>query len=126
MTIWTKHDAVNELFEPARSNQLDELINKSTAIFCHDDRIAYTLINYLKLKGLRVPEDISVVGYDDSYYATLNTPITTVSHPKAQYGTQAAKAIIDLINNPRQFDISNYVIEPQLIVRKSVAPIKNE
>lgn len=125
LEIWTQRSKIDDLFQPAGNLSLMRMLEKATAIFCHDDRIAYTLITYLRSINIRVPEDISVVGYDDGLYATLDVQITTMTHPKMQYGINAARAILELIRSPETFDIEKYEVAPELIVRNTVAPLND-
>ena len=71
--------------------------------------------------GITIPENISLTGFDDSYFAT-SCPIklTTVSHPKELLGEMAAKALLYMIENP-QFEKNSVikVIEPELVIRDS-------
>lgn len=112
---------IDDLFETAGSAELERLLKTVTAVFCHDDRIAYDLIRYLTKKGIRVPEDISVAGYDDSVYAELALPITTVSHPKAEYGHRAAQALLKMIQSPGIISFADLEPKPELIIRKSTS-----
>ena len=123
LEIWTQRGKVDDLFQPTGNLPLMRMLKKATAIFCHDDRIAYMLITYLRSINIRVPEDISVVGYDDGLYATLDVQITTMTHPKIQYGVNAAKAMLELIESPETFDITKYEVMPELVVRNTVAPL---
>lgn len=123
LEIWTQRGKVEDLFQPTGNLPLMRMLKKATAIFCHDDRIAYMLIPYLRSINVRVPEDISVVGYDDCLYSTLDVKITTMTHPKIQYGVNAAKAMLELIESPETFDITKYEVIPELVVRSTVAPI---
>ena len=123
MDVWVHRSKVSDLFQPTGNLPLMRMLEKATVVFCHDDRIAYTLVTYLRSNGVRVPEDISVVGYDDGLYATLDMQITTVTHPKVQYGVHAAQAILELIRSPETFSIDKYEQTPQLVVRQSVAKL---
>ncbi|WP_227105783.1 GntR family transcriptional regulator [Intestinibacillus massiliensis] len=122
--IWLQHSNIDDYFQKNAEKALHHMLEKVTAIFCHNDCVAYSLITYLRTIGIRVPEDISVVGYDDSLYATLDTQLTTVTHPKIQYGVRAAQAILGLIENPDGFRAADYAIHPQLVIRNSVSPLK--
>ncbi|MDO4544972.1 MAG: GntR family transcriptional regulator [Bacillota bacterium] len=122
--IWIKRRNLNDLFHPEGKLPLERMLKEVTAVICHDDRIAYALIRHLRDQGIRVPEDISVVGYDDSVYATLDMQITSVTHPKEKYGKRAAQAILEMIRDPDAFDADKYVIHPKLVVRNSVRKIK--
>ncbi|GAB2046142.1 arabinose utilization transcriptional regulator AraR [Agathobaculum sp. TL06] len=124
LDIWVHRNKVSDLFQPSGCLPLMRMLDQATVVFCHDDRIAYTLITYLRSNGIRVPQDVSVVGYDDGLYSTLDMQITTVTHPKVQYGIKAAQAILELIQSPDTFDIQNYEILPELVVRQTVAPLQ--
>lgn len=126
LEIWTQRSKVEDIFKPEGCYRLKRMLKNVTAIFCHNDPVAHALIAYLRSEGIRVPEDISVVGYDDSFYATLDMPITSVVHPKAEYGRKVAQAILELIETPETFDVSKYQVTPELVVRASVAAPKAE
>ena len=81
---------------------LSEFISKqlkdATAIVCHNDEIAYWLIKELSYKNLRIPEDISVVCFDNSYLSELSSvQITSLSHKSHEMGTAAAQTLIKLM-----------------------------
>ena len=69
-----------------------------TAVLCYNDEIAYPMIHCLRAEGLRVPEDMAVVSFDNSHYCT-NGPvsITSLAHERHQMGSTAAGALLDLI-----------------------------
>lgn len=121
LSLWAHHEQAKAFFDGTRERELDQMLRQVTAVICQDDRAAHALIRCLAEKGIRVPEDISVVGYDDSFYATLDLPITTVSHPKAEYGRHAAQALLEMIRSPEGVDLSQYTVTPELIIRKSAA-----
>jgi GntR family transcriptional regulator of arabinose operon len=88
---------------------------RPTAVFCYNDEIAVNLISRLYTHHLRVPEDLSVVGYDDSDLArAVAMGLTTVIHPKAALGQRAAEMILARIG---QQEIQDYVFSPTLIER---------
>jgi GntR family transcriptional regulator of arabinose operon len=91
------------------------------AIACYNDQIAFGLYEKLTELGLSIPEDISLTGFDDSYFA-VNCPVklTTVSHPKELLGEMAAETLLEMINNPEYAKGKiDKVIEPELIIRDS-------
>lgn len=120
--IWRTRAGMNSLFED-NSSSLKKMIHQVTAVVCHDDRVAHSLIGYLRQRGIKVPEDISVVGYDDSLYSRLDTQITSVVHPKYNYGVNLARALLVMAKDPDNFDITKYEINPKLIERESVADL---
>lgn len=94
-----------------------------TAILCYNDEIALKTINLLRELGLKVPDDISVMGYDDSHFAQISeVKLTSVKHPKSIMGKAAAKYVIDCLEHkkPKKDDV---VYEPELIIRNSVRQI---
>lgn len=73
-------------------------LKNSTAVVCYNDEIAYWLIKELAYKNLRVPEDISIVCFDNSYLSELSTvQITSLSHKNHEMGTVAAQMLIKLM-----------------------------
>ena len=90
-----------------------------TAVVCYNDFIAEKFIGFCKGQGIRIPEDLSIVGIDDAdYSATLIPPLTTFRHPQYHLGELAAKSILKMIDNTN-FD-ANYIFQSQLIIRESV------
>nr|WP_269326924.1 substrate-binding domain-containing protein [Kineosporia mesophila] len=95
-----------------------------TAVFCGNDEIAFGVIRALQASGLRVPEDISVVGFDDHPLAPLWTPsLTTISQDFVQLGRAAVRLLLDT-QEPAE-DAGPLAGEgpvPHLVVRESSAP----
>jgi len=95
------------------------LKDKPTAIFCQGDEIAVGAMQAIKEAGLKVPDDFSIVGFDDieiSQY--LNPALTTIRQKKEEMGIEAAKMVIELINNQKE-KIEPEIIDTELIVRNS-------
>ena len=120
--VWMFHDQMNDLFEANGCIALERMCKDVTAIMCHDDRVASQMIGYLESKKIRVPEDMSVVGYDNSLYSKLGVSITTVTHPGKEYGKMAADALLQMIYSPESVDLSRYSVEPELVIRNSAGP----
>lgn len=69
-----------------------------SAVLCYNDEIAYSLIRCLGAEGLRVPEDVAVVSFDNSHYCSIGpVSITSLAHERHQMGATAAEALLDLI-----------------------------
>lgn len=92
--------------------------SKPTAIVCYNDEIAIQVMHAVRDMGLRIPEDISIVGYDDSDIATATeVKITTIRHPKKEMGKRAARFLINMIEKKEEKPF--YIYKPELIVRNS-------
>lgn len=93
-----------------------------TALFAYNDLSAIGAIWAFREAGRCVPQDISVVGFDDVPLAIFSNPgLTTIHQPLQQMGKIAAKTLIDQIEGKAEFQ-SEIVIEPTLIVRASTGP----
>jgi DNA-binding LacI/PurR family transcriptional regulator len=90
-----------------------------TALFAYNDISALGAIRAFQEAGLRVPQDISVIGFDDIQGAAYSTPsLTTVRQPLAEMGNIAAKALLERIEGKKDGP-GEIAIEPSLVVRQS-------
>ena len=97
--------------------------HKPTAVFAASDFMAVGAMAYLHEQGVRIPEDISIVGFDDvNISAFTHPPLTTVHTNSYGVGTLAAKVVLEVINH-KKLPVSRYVVDHQLIERKSVMRI---
>jgi DNA-binding LacI/PurR family transcriptional regulator len=93
-----------------------------TALFAYNDISAIGAIWALREAGLRVPEDVSVLGFDDIPAAAFNSPgLTTVRQPLERMGQIAAKTLIDQIEGKAEY-VPEIAIEPEFITRASTGP----
>jgi DNA-binding LacI/PurR family transcriptional regulator len=93
----------------------------TTALLCLSDEMALGAIDAICARGLRVPHDISVVGFDDTRAAALTTPaLTTVRQPVADKGRIAARALLDRLDGSTPAPV---VLPTELIVRASTGPV---
>jgi LacI family transcriptional regulator len=91
-----------------------------TAIVAVNDAAALGAMECLLTEGLRIPEQISIIGYDDIYLAPfLRVPLTTVHQSKYKMGEIAASGLIERINRKRNGQAHHFLIKPRLIVRDS-------
>jgi DNA-binding LacI/PurR family transcriptional regulator len=96
-----------------------------TAIFCFNDIAAIGAIRAIVDAGLRCPEDISVVGFDDITSAAFHTPsLTTIRQPLRRMGEMAAQLLLKRIQNPTEAYPDTVIFEPELMVRESTSPIR--
>ena len=90
-----------------------------TAIFCYNDMAAIGLLMACREQGIAVPQQLSVVGFDDIKMASYVAPaLTTVHQPKVEMGRLATQVMLDLLNNRPG---KNHVLQPTLITRASTA-----
>lgn len=103
--------------------QLLTLSSPPTAVFCYNDMSALGALRLLHGRGIKVPEDMSLVGFDDLAIASYTCPLlTTVSQPKQQMGRMAMEIMIKLLS--RSDSRTNIKVEGELIIRESTAPPK--
>jgi LacI family transcriptional regulator len=104
------------------ANQLLARKAPFTALFAYNDIAAIGAMRALQEVGLSVPEDVSVVGFDDVASATFCIPpLTTVRQPLKKMGRIAAETLLDRIEQRGEFK-HELPVEPELVVRKSTAP----
>jgi LacI family transcriptional regulator len=90
-----------------------------SAIFAANDQMAFGARLALYRRGIRVPEDVSLVGFDDEAFAPyMVPPLTTMRQPAVEMGQMAARAILDALNDKKP---RLPLFEAELIVRESVA-----
>jgi DNA-binding LacI/PurR family transcriptional regulator len=93
-----------------------------TALFAYNDISAIGSIWALREAGLRVPEDISIVGFDDIPGAAFANPgLTTVRQPLVKMGQIAARTVVDLIEGRGEY-VPEIAIEPEFVIRQSTGP----
>jgi LacI family transcriptional regulator len=96
--------------------------NFPTAILCANDLIALGAISALEKAGMRVPQDVSIVGFDDIVFARLaRPPLTTAAVPREEIGALAFQMISKMVARKRPIGESR-VITPALVVRGSTTP----
>ena len=102
------------------------LPNPPTAIFASNDDMALGAMDALRGQGLRVPDDISVVGFDGIPQAALvHPPLTTVSQPLAKMGRVATQMLLDLLNDPGK-PVRRIELPTELIIRESCRPLSSQ
>ena len=103
-------------------NAADTLLvrkNRPTAIFCFSDEIAMGCMYSLRQHGFRVPDDISIIGFDDIPFAKYLAPsLTTVAQPQDEIGAVCATILLDLIDGKKPEKLHN-ILPHRLVVRES-------
>jgi DNA-binding LacI/PurR family transcriptional regulator len=96
--------------------------HEMTALFAANDELAVGVLQACRERGIRVPEDLSVVGFDNTILSRIVTPaLTTVAQPIYELGRRTVHLLMDGIENEIQ-PKNREVLEPRLIVRESTAP----
>lgn len=89
------------------------------AILAANDLVALGALQALTLAGMRVPDDVALIGYDDiDFAASAAIPLSSVRQPRDQLGSLAADMLLELIGNPGS-RVRDMVLEPELVVRRS-------
>ena len=102
--------------------RLLDLPQPPTAIFSFNDNIAIGALQAARARGLRVPEDLSIVGFDDVEHATIVTPpLTTVRQPLAEMG-RTAVSLLDRLLERQRVETLHVELATRLVVRESTAP----
>lgn len=95
----------------------------ATAIVCINDMLAIGLIKTLKARGIRVPEDVSVFGFDDIPFASTFEPsLSTVHYPAIETGRLAAMMLMDTLESGSGEMPVSMQLAPSLVIRETVAP----
>ena len=99
-----------------------ELDSPPTAIFALNDLMAVGALHAAARAGRRVPEDVAIIGYDDTELASfMNPPLSTIAQPKNEIGLQAANILARRITN-KSFPTYRIILPPELVVRESTSP----
>jgi DNA-binding LacI/PurR family transcriptional regulator len=97
-----------------------------TAVFCGSDLIAMGAMNALQEAGIRVPEDVSIVGIDNLPFTFLTRPpLTTVGVPREELGLRAFRAL-DRMFQLKRGKGTEYTLETELVIRKSTGPVRTK
>jgi LacI family transcriptional regulator len=95
---------------------------RPTAVFCANDLLALGVLQEVIRRGLRVPDDVAIVGYDDIEFAgAAAVPLSSVRQPREQLGRAAAELLFEEISDGETHRHRHVVFEPELVVRQSSA-----
>jgi len=101
---------------------VEELMKRKTkfdSILCGNDLIAFGVVEGLKKYGIKVPKDVSVVGYDDITFSSYHNPkLTTIHQPTYEIGQMVTRIVIDMITGADK-RIKHIKIEPSLVIRET-------
>lgn len=116
------YDGIYEFDNGKRlTRNLLKLPDPPTAIFACNDMTAFGVIHELAAQGLRVPQDVSVIGFDNIEFSQMvNPPLTTVKQPDYEMGKLACTMLLDMLRGEKVGGM-DVVLQPELIERSSVA-----
>ena len=125
LTFNPRNEIVADFDSNTAEIAMDEFLSRKkfpTAIFCESDEMAFGVIKSINKKGMRVPEDISVIGYDNHDFSSV-LGLTTISQPAKFLGQLAASQIMAKIEKPDS-NIAQMKVPTSLVVRSTVADIR--
>ncbi|QOS82196.1 LacI family DNA-binding transcriptional regulator [Paenibacillus sp. JNUCC31] len=100
--------------------------NRATGLFCCNDMQAIGALQAAKELGLRVPEDVSIIGFDNTILASVTSPpLTTVAQPIEDLGRRAVDLLIDELKDESK-PPQRVVLKPELVVRDSTGNVSNQ
>lgn len=103
-----------------------QLDDPPTALFVCNDLMAFGVYKFLKRNNFNIPEDFSIVGYDNIKLSSLITPaLTTIAQPIAELATISASLLIQRIQNNNQNEFERVVMKPELVIRDSCTQYKD-
>ncbi|MGI8908965.1 MAG: LacI family DNA-binding transcriptional regulator [Rubrobacteraceae bacterium] len=104
------------------ARELLSLTPPPTALVTANNQMTLGALLEIRDLGLRIPEDVSVVGFDDAEWASLvSPPLTTLAQPTYELGVRAMRLLLKRIEDP-DGDMERLLLEPELVVRESTAP----
>jgi DNA-binding LacI/PurR family transcriptional regulator len=96
--------------------------HQPTAVFCANDLLALGVLQEMTQRGVRVPQDVAIVGYDDiDFAAAAAVPLSSVRQPREQLGRTAAELLLEEANDPGRHEHRHVIFKPDLAVRASSA-----
>lgn len=98
--------------------------DRPTAVFCANDLLALGFLQTMYAAGVRVPDDVAIVGYDDiEFAAAAAVPLTSVRQPAVTMGTMAAEMLLEETGEAgAAHEHRHIVLQPELVVRGSSLP----
>ena len=123
--FWFTTEQLLHLEEKQDTRFLSDFIHRNlqpcSAVICHNDEIAYWLIKELSYNNIRVPEDISIVSFDNSYLSELSTPrLTSLSHNPHEMASAAISILINKLQGKNPVSVQ---IPWRLMERGSASPL---
>ena len=107
------------------ASALLDLPESPTAIFASNDVMAMGVMDAVRDRNLRIPDDVSVIGFDNIHQSALvYPPLTTVHQPLEQMGRVATQMLLNMLKNPKN-DVGRIELPTELIIRSSTSAPKD-
>lgn len=120
--IWMDSEEIHEM--EGEGSRILKRLEDCTACVCYNDEIAYRLVSLLRNAGKKVPDDLSVVGIDNSSLARFcMVPLTSVNNPVEELGKTAAVQMIRCVTG--EGTMETVELEPELVIRESVRVVSD-
>jgi GntR family transcriptional regulator of arabinose operon len=120
--IWFTTEDLDIIFSEDYDKIFMKRIENFSALICYNDQIALRVLDVFRRNGIKVPEDISIVSFDDSDLAqATEVKLTTIAHPHSELGEKAAGCLLDMIMQKRKNIYE--IIQPKLTIRQSTKNI---
>lgn len=115
-----EHGDFNQEYAYLNTDELLKARNKPDAIFAMSDRLALGAMTCIKKHGLRIPEDIGLIGFNNEPITGLLSPsISTIDQPAFEMGKTATRLFIEMVNNNQPTAPQTIILKPRLIIRES-------
>jgi len=119
---WFSTETLDSLFSADQVKLLLDRLAGVSGIVCYNDQVAVKLIQAFTQAGLSIPQDLSLVSFDNSNLSRITSvPLTSITHPGQETGRLAAETLLAIIDDPRRS--IRHIYKPQLMVRDSVRKI---
>lgn len=125
MIGWFSTCTRDSLFQVDHSPLLEN-IESCSAIVCYNDQIASKMYTYFKERGIKVPADISMVGFDDSFSNPMSRiQLTTIKHPKSKIGEKTAELVMEMIREGMSVvPAEKYMMDASMVIRNSIKDLR--
>ena len=118
-------DSIEAGYQTALAYFSDQGTDHPTGVTCYNDLVALGLMKALRELGLRVPEEVSIIGFDDiSLLDYLPVPLTTVHVPIREMGRRAAELLLKQIETQQTAPQEKIYLETELVVRGTTRPVE--
>ncbi|MDF4804963.1 substrate-binding domain-containing protein, partial [Vibrio parahaemolyticus] len=102
------------------ADKIAAMEKRPTAVFCFNDTMALGLMSRLQQNGIKVPDDVSVIGYDNIELAEyFSPPLTTIHQPKRRVGKNAFEILLERIKD-KEHEKRVFEMQPEIVIRNTV------